>query len=120
VVNGLEGIRVIQTATVLAGPMAARLLADWGAEVIRVERPAGGDISRQLARAMVGGGPIPSDIDYVSENINRNKKSMTLDLAMVQGQEVMRRLLSKADVLLCNFRPREMEKFQLTSEEKST
>ena len=115
-VNGLEGIRVIQTATVLAGPMAARLLADWGAEVIRVERPAGGDISRQLARAMVGGGPIPSDIDYVSENINRNKKSMTLDLAMVQGQEVMRRLLSKADVLLCNFRPREMEKFQLTPE----
>jgi crotonobetainyl-CoA:carnitine CoA-transferase CaiB-like acyl-CoA transferase len=52
--------------------MAARLLADWGAEVIRVERPVGGDMSRQLARAMVGGGPIPSNIDYVSENINRN------------------------------------------------
>lgn len=115
-VEGLEGIRVIQTATVLAGPMAARLLADWGAEVIRVERPVGGDMSRQLARAMVGGGPIPSNIDYVSENINRNKKSMTLDMAKEQGQQVMHRLLSKADVLLCNFRPRELAKFQLTPE----
>ena len=104
--NGLEGIRVIQLATVLAGPMAGRLLADWGAEVIRVERPVGGDMSRQLARAMVGGGPIPSNIDYVSENINRNKKSITLDMAQEQGQHVMHRLLSTADVLLCNFRPR--------------
>ena len=115
-VDGLEGIRVIQTATVLAGPMAARLLADWGAEVIRVERPVGGDMSRQLARAMVGGGPIPSNIDYVSENINRNKQSMTLDMAQERGQRVMHRLLSEADVLLCNFRPRELSKFQLTSE----
>ena len=115
-VDGLEGIRVIQTATVLAGPMAARLLADWGAEVIRVERPVGGDMSRQLARAMVGGGPIPSNIDYVSENINRNKKSITLDMAQEQGQQVMHRLLSEADVLLCNFRPRELAKFQLTPE----
>ena len=114
--NGLEGIRVIQLATVLAGPMAGRLLADWGAEVIRVERPVGGDMSRQLARAMVGGGPIPSNIDYVSENINRNKKSITLDMAQEQGQQVMHRLLSKADVLLCNFRPRELVKFQLTPE----
>ncbi|ETX03057.1 MAG: hypothetical protein ETSY1_01425 [Candidatus Entotheonella factor] len=114
--DGLDGIRVIQTATVLAGPMAARLLADWGAEVIRVERPTGGDVSRQLARAMVGGGPIPSNIDYVSENINRNKKSMTLDMAQEPGQAVMHRLLAEADVLLCNFRPRELEKFQLTSE----
>jgi len=113
VVDGLEGIRVIQTATVLAGPMAARLLADWGAEVIRVERPVGGDMSRQLARAMVGGGPIPSNIDYVSENINRNKQSMTLDMAQAQGQGVMHRLLREADVLLCNFRPRELAKFQL-------
>jgi crotonobetainyl-CoA:carnitine CoA-transferase CaiB-like acyl-CoA transferase len=116
VIDGLEGIRVIQTATVLAGPMAARLLADWGAEVIRVERPAGGDMSRQLARAMVGGGPIPSNIDYVSENINRNKKSITLDMASAQGQRIMHRLLAEADVLLCNFRPRELVKFQLTPE----
>jgi crotonobetainyl-CoA:carnitine CoA-transferase CaiB-like acyl-CoA transferase len=116
VVDGLEKIRVIQTATVLAGPMAARLLADWGAEVIRVERPVGGDMSRQLARAMVGGGPIPSNIDYVSENINRNKQSIALDLAQEQGQRILHRLLSEADVLLCNFRPRELTKFQLTPE----
>ena len=118
--DGLEKIRVIQTATVLAGPMAARLLADWGAEVIRVERPVGGDMSRQLARAMVGGGPIPSNIDYVSENINRNKQSITLDLAHEQGQQVMHRLLAGADVLLCNFRPRELAKFQLTPEALSS
>jgi crotonobetainyl-CoA:carnitine CoA-transferase CaiB-like acyl-CoA transferase len=94
--------------------MAARLLADWGAEVIRVERPVGGDMSRQLARAMVGGGPIPSNIDYVSENVNRNKQSITLDLAQEQGQRILHRLLSQADVLLCNYRPRELAKFQLT------
>ena len=92
--NGLEGIRVIQLATVLAGPMAGRLLADWGAEVIRVERPVGGDMSRQLARAMVGGGPIPSNIDYVSENINRNKKSITLNLKDMEGKKVLLRLLA--------------------------
>lgn len=112
-VDGLGGVKVIQTATVLAGPMAARLLADWGAEVIRVERPVRGDMSRQLAHAMVGGGPIPSNIDYVSENINRNKRSLTLDLGMARGQEILHRLLSEADVLLCNFRPRELEKFKL-------
>ena len=112
--DGLQGITVIQTATVLAGPMAARLLADWGAEVIRVERPTGGDLSRQLARAMVGGGPIPSNIDYVSENINRNKKSMTLDLGKAGGKQILHRLLEKADVLLANFRPRELTKFDLT------
>jgi formyl-CoA transferase len=112
--DGLQDITVIQTATVLAGPMAARLLADWGAEVIRVERPAGGDLSRQLARAMVGGGPIPSNIDYVSENINRNKKSMTLDLSQANGKQILHRLLEKADVLLANFRPRELVKFDLT------
>ena len=112
--DGLEGIRVIQIATVLAGPMAARLLADWGAEVIRVERPNRGDMSRQLARAMVGGGPIPSNIDYVSENINRNKKSLALDLAHERGQQIMHRLIAQADVLLCNFRPRELEKFSLS------
>jgi crotonobetainyl-CoA:carnitine CoA-transferase CaiB-like acyl-CoA transferase len=112
-VDGLQGIRVIQTATVLAGPMAARLLGDWGAEVIRVERPRGGDVSRQLARAMVGGGPIPADVDYVSENINRNKKSMTLDLAGDRGQGILHRLLARADVLVSNFRPRELRKFAL-------
>jgi crotonobetainyl-CoA:carnitine CoA-transferase CaiB-like acyl-CoA transferase len=112
-VDGLRGIRVIQTATVLAGPMAARLLADWGAEVIRVERPRGGDVSRQLARAMVGGGPIPADVDYVSENINRNKKSMTLDLAGDLGRSILHRLLAQADVLVSNFRPRELRKFAL-------
>jgi crotonobetainyl-CoA:carnitine CoA-transferase CaiB-like acyl-CoA transferase len=114
--HGLQGIRVIQTATVLAGPMAARLLADWGAEVIRVERPASGDMSRQLASAMVGGGPIPSNVDYVSENINRNKKSLALDLAQGSGQDILHRLLAHADVLVSNFRPRELEKFRLTSD----
>jgi crotonobetainyl-CoA:carnitine CoA-transferase CaiB-like acyl-CoA transferase len=112
VVDSLQGIQVIQTATVLAGPIAARLLADWGADVIRVERPAGGDMSCQMARGMVGGRPIPAAIDYVPENINCAKKSMTLNLAKPGGQHVMRRLLASADVLVCNYRPRELERFK--------
>jgi crotonobetainyl-CoA:carnitine CoA-transferase CaiB-like acyl-CoA transferase len=114
VVEGLQGIQVIQTATVLAGPMAARLLADWGADVVRVERPASGDMSRQMSRGMVGGRPIPAAIDYVSENINRAKKSITLDLSQPTGQQIMHRLLTSADVLVCNYRPRELERFRLT------
>lgn len=110
----LEGIKVIETAAVFAGPMAGRLLADWGADVIHIEHPVRGDIARsQRTHKTVSSWTIASNIDYVSQNFNRNKRSMTLDLSQEGSREIIYKLFEKADVFLSNFRPRELRKFKL-------
>jgi len=116
-VLALEGIKVIETASGMAGPMAGRLLADWGADVIHIEHPVRGDMSREarrlLSSSVSGGRAIVTDINYSHENHNCNKRGMTLNLATEPGREIIYRLLEKADVLLSNFRPRELKKFNL-------
>ena len=116
----LDGIKVIETASGMAGPMAGRLLGDWGADVIHVEHPVRGDMGRDARRLLgtlyakaTSGRRIPSDINYSVENHNCNKRSMTLDLSQDNGQKILYRMLGKADVLLMNFRPRELKKFNL-------
>ncbi len=120
---GLEGIGVIETASGMAGPMAGRLLGDWGAEVIHIEHPTRGDMGRdtgslptidQANRA--SGRSIPWDIDYSVENHNCNKRGMTLDLSKKNGQKILHRMLGKADVFLANSRPRELKKFNVEYE----
>ena len=108
----LEGIKVVETAVVYAGPIAGRLLADWGADVIKIEHPVRGDLARSES-AKRGGKSIMSDINYRLENFNRNKRGITLDLSQDGGREIIYKLLEKADVFLSNFRPRELEKFKL-------
>jgi len=108
----LEGIKVVETAMVYAGPMASRLLADWGADVIKIEHPVRGDIARSES-AKRGGKAIPSDINYRLETFNRNKRGITLDLSQDGGREIIYKLLEKADVFLSNYRPRELKKFKL-------
>jgi len=115
-VLGLEGIKVIQTATVMAGPMAARLLADWGADVIKIEHPIRGSMFRNQITSMVGGGCPETDINFTLENTERNKRSITLDLSKEGGREIIHKLLETADVFVSNFRPRELEKFSLQYE----
>jgi len=117
----LEGIRVIETASGMAGPMAGRLLGDWGADVVHVEHPVRGDMGRDARRILAGrrilsGRSILSDINYVHENHNCSKRGMTLDLSHEKGREIIHKMLEKADVLLSNFRPRELEKFELQYE----
>ncbi|MFC2040883.1 CaiB/BaiF CoA transferase family protein [Chloroflexota bacterium] len=113
----LEGIRVMQTAAALAAPMAGRILADWGADVIWIEHPVRGDIVRASnAAGRRGGRVILADVDYILQNHNRNKRGMTLDLSQERGREIIYRLLRKADVFLSNFRQRELEKFKLEYE----
>ena len=120
-VLALGGIRVVETASGMAGPMAGRLLGDWGADVIHIEPPVTGDMSREARRlltAQVGaqltsGRAIVTDIDYSTENHNCNKRSMTLDLSQERSQKILHKLLEKADVFLANYRPRELEKFNL-------
>jgi CoA:oxalate CoA-transferase len=116
--GALDGIRVIQTAAAAAGPMASRFLADWGADVICVEYTArrAQVAQRRAAPQMTGRRSIVSDIDFNAQNLNRNKRSMTLNLSMDAGREVLYKLLAKSDVLLSNFRPRELEKFGLEYE----
>jgi formyl-CoA transferase len=94
----LDGIRVIDLSRVLAGPFSTMLLADMGAEVIKVEEPGKGDDTRAWP-AFVGG-----ESTYFM-SVNRGKKSVTLDLKPAAGKTVLRKLLAGADVLVENFRP---------------
>jgi crotonobetainyl-CoA:carnitine CoA-transferase CaiB-like acyl-CoA transferase len=93
----LAGIRVIDLSAVVSGPMAAGLLADQGAEVIKVE-PRQGDLTRLI-------GPAKGDISALFAAINRGKRSIVLDLKQASARDMLRDLLSDADVVIENFRP---------------
>jgi crotonobetainyl-CoA:carnitine CoA-transferase CaiB-like acyl-CoA transferase len=109
----LEGIKVIDVSQVAAVPMAARYLGDFGADVIHVEHPVNGDSFRVIQTGMSMTAGVQSEINYVWENYNRNKKSMTLDLSRELGQTILYKLIEKADVFLTNMRPFELEKYRL-------
>jgi crotonobetainyl-CoA:carnitine CoA-transferase CaiB-like acyl-CoA transferase len=104
----LEGISVIDVATVIAGPAAAARLGDFGADVIKVEHPRGGDTARSLGWTAPG-----SDTALWWKQIGRNKRPVTLDLSKEAGQEVLLRLVETADVLVESFRPGTLERWNL-------
>jgi len=107
----LAGIRVLDLSRVLAGPLATMTLGDLGADVIKVERPDGGDDTRHWGPPFVGG-----DAAYFL-SLNRNKRSIVLDLKTPEGVEAVRRLTEGSDVLIENFRPGLMEELGLSLEE---
>ena len=96
----LEGIKVIETGGWMLAPLAARHLADMGADVIKIENPSGGDPSRGLESIRLQ--PLTA-LNYVIELDNRNKRSMTLDLRQDKGREILYRLVEKSDVFITNF-----------------
>jgi formyl-CoA transferase len=100
----LTGVRVVELTTMITGPLAGMLLADLGADVIKIENPDGGDPFRSFRGGRYGG----HFIAY-----NRNKRSLTLDLRAPQGQEAFRKLVRKADVLIDNFRPGVLDRLGL-------
>ena len=102
----LEGIRVLDIGTMAAGPAAATLLADFGAEVIKIERPDGGDTLRNVGQMMEG------ESLYWAVDA-RNKKSITIDFHKKEGQELYKQLVKKSDVVVENFRPGTMEKWNI-------
>lgn len=106
-VGPLAGIRVIECGVLLAGPFCARLLADFGAEVIKVEAPGKGDPMRTVGQSLVDGKSL------WWPGIARNKKCISLNLRDPQGQEMLRRLVAQSDVLVENFRPRVFEEWGL-------
>lgn len=110
----LEGIKVVDVSQVVAVPMTARHLADFGADVFHIEHPLRGDSWRVYqAGISTGTQGVPSEINYNWENFNRNKRSVTIDLGQEGGREVIYKLLEQADVFVTNLRPFELEKFKL-------
>jgi crotonobetainyl-CoA:carnitine CoA-transferase CaiB-like acyl-CoA transferase len=102
----LEGVRVVEFAHMVMGPACGLVLADLGAEVIKVE-PLAGDNTRRLEAAGAGFFPV----------FNRNKKSLAIDLAHRQGKEIVSRLIKTADVLTENFRPGALDKLGFSADE---
>ncbi len=109
----LEGIKVIELATYLAAPTCARVLGDWGADVIKIEAPAG-DIWRKYGINL--GTPISPDENPLFDIPNANKKSLVLDLKDPKGMEVLHKLLKQADVFVTNNRLSPLKKMGLDYE----
>jgi len=107
----LEGIRVLDVSEAGLAPVTCRILADMGAEVIKVERTGGGDQTRGILK-ISGNVPI-YDINYVLEFYNLNKKGITLDLKKPEGREILYKLVEKSDVFVCNFRPHALKDLKL-------
>jgi crotonobetainyl-CoA:carnitine CoA-transferase CaiB-like acyl-CoA transferase len=103
----LAGMRVLELAQIMAGPTCGMMLADMGADVIKVEKLPGGDDTRDYKEPRVNGESAPFLI------LNRNKRSIGLNLKLREGQDVLRRLVTRADVLTENYRPGTLEKFGL-------
>lgn len=101
----LDGVRVIDASRVLAGPYLAMLLGDLGADVIKVEKPGGGDQTRGWGPPFVG--PPERQVSAYFVSANRNKRSVILDLKKPRGREAFDRLLATADILVENFLPGE-------------
>src|SRR3990172_8968015 len=102
----LEGLRVLDIATYVAAPFCAELLGEFGAEVIKVEMPGTGDPLRVLGTRVDGMG-----LWWLSES--RNKKSVTCDMRTPSGQDLLRRLVGVSDILVENFRPGTLERWNL-------
>jgi crotonobetainyl-CoA:carnitine CoA-transferase CaiB-like acyl-CoA transferase len=109
----LAGVRVLDAARVLAGPFCGQLLADLGADVIKLERPGAGDDTRGWGPPYVEGSP---DLSAYFLSCNRGKRSLTLDIGTPDGSDIFHRLLAKCDVLIENFRSDSAEKLGLTPE----
>jgi crotonobetainyl-CoA:carnitine CoA-transferase CaiB-like acyl-CoA transferase len=105
----LAGIKVLDIATVIAGPLCATLLADLGADVLKIEMPEKGDHIRYLP-------PHKDGVPLWSKVVNRNKRGITLDLRTPEGVAVFERLIATQDVLVENFRPGTLERWGLSSE----
>ncbi len=109
----LENLRVIEVDTMVFAPSAGVVMADFGAEVIKVEPPKG-DLHRY---GHLNPGMPESEIPYAFQVENRNKKSIVLNLKMEEGRKVLRELVARADVFLTNYRGRALKKLQMAYED---
>ncbi|MBM3945313.1 MAG: CoA transferase, partial [SAR202 cluster bacterium] len=103
----LDGVRVLDCTGILAGPFCTMLLGDMGADVIKVERPGGGDDTRRMGPPFLGGDAVAFLM------VNRNKRGIVLDLKSEDGIAVFRKLATQSDILVENLRPGAMKKLGL-------
>ena len=103
--GALAGLRVLDAATLFAGPLAATLLGDFGAEVIKIEHPKGDPVRHH--------GHSKHGINLWWKMISRNKRAITLNLSSTEGQEVLKQLVKQTDVLIENFRPGTLERWNI-------
>jgi len=103
----LQGLRMIEMGQLLAGPFCGQLMGDFGAEIIKIEQPTVGDPMRQWGRELVNGSSLWWPI------LARNKKCITLNARVPEGQEIIKELVGKSDFLLENFRPGTLERWNL-------
>ena len=108
----LAGLKVVELGTLIAGPFASRLLAEFGAEVVKIESPDGGDPLRKWRKLYEG-----TSLWWFVQS--RNKQSVTVNLKHPQGRDIVRKLVAEADIVVENFRPGVMEKLGLSWEELS-
>ena len=111
--NGiLDGVRVIEWGDLVSGPWASRLLADMGADVVKIEEPGSGDYARRL-------GPFPRDEEHIEKSglylyLNCNKRGISLDLTRPEGKQIFEELVTGADILIENHMPSRVEDAGLT------
>lgn len=110
----LAGIKVVELGTHVAVPVAARMMADWGAEVIKIEPPRG-EAYRKIGA--IWGLPMEEDFNLIFQAENANKKSLSLDLKSEEGMKILLDLLNDADIFLTNNRTKALEKLGLSKEE---
>src|SRR5256885_9896806 len=117
----LTGIKVLDLTRVLAGPLSSQMLADLGAEVIKIERPGGGDDAR------IFGPPYLSDPNGKANNnnsfylcANRNKQSVAVDIAKPAGQQIVRELAKTVDIIMENFKVGDLKRYGLDYEQIRT
>ncbi|MFB4279946.1 CaiB/BaiF CoA transferase family protein [Nonomuraea sp. MTCD27] len=108
--TSLDGLRVIDAATLFAGPSAAMMLGDFGADVIKIEHPRRGDPSR-------GHGASVDGVGLWWKTLSRNKRTAAVDMSRPEGQDILRRLAERSDVLIENFRPGTLERWNLAPED---
>ncbi len=106
--HALEGIRILDISTLFAGPLAATILSDFGADVIKVEHPRGDPVRYH--------GHSKDGVPLWWKMLSRNKRTVTLSLSTDEGQDIMCRLVEEADVLIENFRPGTLERWNLSPE----
>ena len=109
--GALQGIRVLDLTRILSGPYCTMMLGDMGADVIKVENPEGGDDTRGW------GPPFLNGVSTYYISINRNKKSLTLNLKHEKGKEILADLIRRSDVVAENFRPGTLDKLGFAGEE---
>lgn len=107
----LQGVKVVELSLMVASASCGRMMADWGADVIKVENTKGGDNFRKWPLGI--GAPAEDDYDPLFDNLNANKRAISLDTSTETGREVMYRLLENADVFLTNLRTSALKKSEL-------